>query len=403
MPRVAIPLTDTKIKRAKPKDKMYKLFDGDGLYLEIKPTGRKVWRIKYRLFGKERTYTVGDYPAVTLSQARAITREVKQKVLDGIDPVAERQAKKELKEEKLFKNIIADFLDKKQKEVSETHFKKQKGRIENYILPDLGDKLIDAITKRDIVKVIKSVPNKHTPNTKKTNKIETARRVFSILREIYRFALHNNYTEIDVTAAIDINAILPKREVENFQAILNEQEFKEMYKELFKDVEYKKTYLALHFLALTALRPGNVRGLMWEWIDWDKNIIIIPKEQMKTRKEFRLPLTDKLIEILNKMAMFKPNKKGLIFFGRDYNVKMSDNTFGKLIKSKGFNHTAHGFRASFATICYEKQKEHGFSAEVIETQLAHVIGSKVTRAYMRSDFLEERREMLKWWEKFLEN
>jgi len=102
---------------------------------------------------------------------RAITREVKQKVLNGIDPVAQRQAKKELKEEKLFKNIIADFLNKKQKEVSETHFKKQKSRIENYILQELGNKLIDTITKRNIVKVIKSVPNKHTPNTKKTDKI----------------------------------------------------------------------------------------------------------------------------------------------------------------------------------------------------------------------------------------
>ena len=80
---------------------MYKLFDGDGLYLEVKPTGRKVWRIKYRLFGKESTYTVGDYPAVTLSQARAITREVKQKVLNGIDPVAQRQAKKGIKRRKI--------------------------------------------------------------------------------------------------------------------------------------------------------------------------------------------------------------------------------------------------------------------------------------------------------------
>ena len=402
MPRIAIPLTDTKIKKAKPKDKMYKLFDGDGLYLEVKPNGRKVWRIKYRLFGKEKTYTIGDYPAVSLAQARAVTREIKQKVLDGIDPVAERQEKKEIKKDKLFKNIIADFLEKKQKEVSEVHFKKQKGRIENYILPDLGNKSIDTTTKRDIVRVIKNVPLKHTPTTKKTDKIETARRVFSLLREIYRFALHNNYTEIDVTAAIDIKAILPKREVQNFKAILNENEFKEMYKELFKDAKYKKTYLALQFLALTALRPGNVRHLMWEWIDWDKKIIVIPKEHMKTRKEFRVPLTDKLIDILNQMAYFKPQKQGLVFFGRDYNTPMSDNTFGKIIKSKGFNHTAHGFRASFATICYEKQKEHGFSAEVIETQLAHAIGNQVTRAYMRSDFLEERRKLLEWWEEFLE-
>lgn len=174
MPKITTPLTDTKIKRAKAKEKSYKMFDEDGLYLEVKPTGRKVWRIKYRIYGKEKTYTIGDYPTITLSQARAITREVKQKVLDGIDPVAEKQEEKEIK------NIIADFLEKKQKEVSKNHFKKQKVRIENYILPELGNRDID--TKRDIVKVIKSVPQKYTPTTKKTDKIETARRVFSLLR-----------------------------------------------------------------------------------------------------------------------------------------------------------------------------------------------------------------------------
>jgi hypothetical protein len=110
MPKIATPLTEMKIKRAKAKEKMYKLFDGNGLYIEIKPNGRKVWRVKYRLYGKEKTYTIGDYPTITLSQARAITREIKQKVVDGIDPVAERQEKKEIHKDKLFKNIVTEFL-----------------------------------------------------------------------------------------------------------------------------------------------------------------------------------------------------------------------------------------------------------------------------------------------------
>lgn len=402
MPKIATPLTEMKIKRAKPKEKMYKLFDGNGLYIEIKPNGRKVWRVKYRLYGKEKTYTIGDYPTITLSQARAITREIKQKVIDGIDPVAERQEKKEIHKDKLFKNIIAEFLAKKQKEISESHFSKQKGRIKNYILPDLGNKNIDDITKRDIVKIVKSVPLKRTPKTtKKTDKTETARRVFIIVREIFRFALHNGYIDKDVTSAIDINAILPRQKSEHFKAVLDENEFKNMYKSLFANVEYDKTLLALQFLALTALRPGNVRKLRWEWVDWNKKIIVIPAEEMKIRKEFRLPLTDKLIEIIEKMTFFNPKRQGLVFFGKDYETPMSDNTFSYYIKRKGFNHTAHGFRASFATICYEHYKEHGFSSEVIETQLAHAVGNKVTRAYMRSDFLEERRQLLEWWEKFL--
>jgi len=401
MARIATPLTDTKIKRAKPKEKLYKLFDGNGLYLEVKPNGKKTWRVKYRLNGKEKTYTIGEYPLVTLANARAIARDVKEKILQGIDPVQERQKKE--KENKTFAIITEEFLKKKEIETSRTNFIKNKRRVEIYILPFLGEIEIDKITKRDIVKVVKKVKDIQTPTTKQTDKTETARRVFSLIRQIYKFALHNDYVEIDPTAAIDISAVLPKREVKNFAAILKEEELKAMYKDFFGDYKgFNPVLNALKFLALTALRPGNVRNLVWEWVDLDKKIIIYPASAMKGREEFRIPLTDTLIKILEEQAFIKGKKEGLVFFGVR-GGQLSDATLNMQLKRRGYKHTSHGFRASFSTICYEKQKEHGFSAEVIETQLAHVIGSKVTRAYMRSDFLEERRKLLKWWEEFLEN
>jgi len=401
MARIATPLTDTKIKRAKAKDKIYKLFDGNGLYLEVKPNGKKTWRVKYRLNGKEKTYTIGEYPLVTLANARAIAREVKEKILQGIDPVQERQKKE--KENKTFAIITEEFLKKKEIETSKSNFIKNKRRVEIYILPFLGKMEIDKITKKDIVKVVKKVKDIQTPTTKQTDKIETARRVFSLIRQICKFALHNDYVETDPTAAIDISAVLPKREVKNFAAILKENEFKAMYKDFFEEYKgFNPTLNALKFLALTALRPGNVRNLMWEWVDLDKKIITYPASAMKGREEFRLPLTDTLIKILEEQAFIKGKKEGFVFFGAR-GGQLSDATLNMQLKRRGYKHTSHGFRASFSTICYEKQKEHGFSAEVIETQLAHVIGSKVTRAYMRSDFLEERRKLLEWWESFLEN
>jgi len=153
---------------------------------------------------------------------------------------------------------------------------------------------------------------------------------------------------------------------------------------------------------LTALRPGNIQNLKWEWIDWEKKVIDIPAEAMKARKPYRLPLTESLISVLEEMKKFSlPINKYVFCSPVNFAKKMSENTLNKAIKNIGYNHRAHGWRASFSTFAYEHQKEHGFSSEVIETQLAHVIGSKVTRAYMRSDFLEERRELLKWWERFL--
>jgi integrase len=314
MAKIVTPLTDTKIKRAKAKDKIYKLFDGNGLYLEVKPNGKKTWRVKYRLNGKEKTYTIGEYPIVTLANARAIAMGIKEKVLQGIDPVQERQKKE--KENKTFAIIAEEFLKKKEIETSKTNFIKNKRRVEIYILPFLGKIKIKKITKGDIIKVIKKVKDIQTPTTKQTDKTETARRVFSLIRQIYKFALHNDYVEIDPTAAIDISAVLPKREVKNFAAILKEDEFKAMYKDFFGEYKgFNPVLNALKFLALTALHPGNVRNLAWELVDLNKKIIIYPASAMKGMEQFRLPLTDTLIKILEEQAFMKGKKEGFVFFG----------------------------------------------------------------------------------------
>ena len=405
MPRITTPLSDTKIRKAKPQDKMYKMFDGNGLYLEVKPNGRKVWRIKYRFNGKEKTYTIGDYPQISLSEARNISRDVKQKVLEGIDPVEARAEKKKRNNVVTIEQIANEFLNKKKEEISPKTFADLKRKVDLYIVPELGNEDIKKIKKRDIVNLIKKSRYKKTQNNTKTDKPDTARRVFTVLKQIYKYALHNDYTEIDPTAAIDINEILPKREVKNFEAIIDENEIKKMYKDFFENYKgYDITLNALKFLFLTALRPINVRNLRWEWIDLEKKVAIYPAEAMKTRKEYRLPLTDTLIEILENMAFFKGKRSGIVFFNvRDKNRMMAEGTLVRTIKRYGYNHQAHGFRTSFSTICYEKQKDHGFSAEVIEAQLAHAIGNTVTRAYMRSDFLKERRKLLEWWEDFLES
>jgi integrase len=403
MAKVIAPLTEMKVKRAKPKEKLYKMFDGNGLYLEIKPTGKKTWRIKYRLYNKEKTYTIGEYPIIPLSQARGITQEIKNKILQGIDPVQDRKEKlitKELSNKKIFKNIVEEFLTLKSKEWSEVYYKKQVRRIEIYILPFLGNKPINLITKNEIVKIIKDVRKIVTPTTKISNKSEVTKRIYLILRQIYTFALHNDYVDVNILDKIDINNLIPKEKVKHFDAITDINELKKLYKDIQSYPSVNK--FALEFLALTALRPGNIQNLKWEWIDWDKKIINFPAEVMKIRKDYRLPLTESLIHILEEMKQISLSINIYVFCSPvNFAKRMSENTLNQAIKKMGYNHRAHGWRASFSTLCYEHQKEHGFSSEVIETQLAHSVGNKVTRAYMRSDFLEERRELLQWWEKFL--
>ena len=390
MSRQIIPLTDKKCKSAKSKDKVYKLFDGSGLYLEVRPSGKKYFRFKY----KNKTYTIGEYPIVTLAEARNYVNKIKKQLYLGIDI---RNKGLSLEE------VVKEFLALKEQEWGDKHYKINKSRLEYYILPFLAKKEIKKIAKTDIIRTLKKIPNIKVPTVKKTDKNETTRRVYALLKQIYKYAVIHDYVDANILEKIDINEIVPKREEEHMKAILDEKEFKKMVKEIWALSNISiGAKLAFKFLILTALRQGNVRGLKWEWVDLDKRVIVYPKEAIKTREEYRLPLTDALIDIILQAKEIKLGE--YVFFASDPNKQMSDTTFNMILRRLGYkNHTTHGFRSSFATFAYKYMHEHGFSDAVIETQLGHKIGNKVTRAYMRSDFLEERRKLLEWWEEFLGN
>ncbi|MDQ7032371.1 MAG: tyrosine-type recombinase/integrase [Desulfonauticus sp.] len=378
-------LTNVKIKNTKPKEKPYKIFDSYGLYLEIRPSGKKIWRIKI----KNRTITLGEYPLISLLEARKQTLEIKTKIRqDGI--IVKR-----------FKEVAIEFLQIKRQEWKESHFVGQKAKLENYVFDIIGQKRIDEITKQDVNLVLENVLKRNL-SPKPGPKIELRRKIFFLIQQILRYAVNKDYTKYNICNNIDIQEILPRVEPKHIKAITDEKKFKDMVKALFElEGVYPTVHLALKFLILTGLRSGNVRNLQWSWLDKKNNIFAIPANYMKTKKDFRLPLTKNTLSILQQAEKIK--KSQYVFYSPSHPSRpLSESVFIVLLKRLGvFNHQPHGFRSSFSTLCYLKQPEHGFGAEVIETQLAHVIGTKVTRAYMRSDFLEERRQLLEWWEKFL--
>ena len=261
----------------------------------------------------------------------------------------------------------------------------------------LGEKPITDVTKQDIIDLIKKIPNIKTNSTKKTNKAETARRVFALIRQIYIWALHNDLAKEDVPGKIDINSIILKPKENKLKAVVKPDEIRRIYS-LIQEYEGDiSTAMALRFLALTALRPGNIRNLEWQFIDMKNMIIEYPKEKMKNKRAFRLPLTKKLRSILENIRPFTEQKSKYVFCSSiSYSKPLSENTLNCAHKRMGIvNHSAHGWRSAFSTICYENQRKHGFSFEVIESQLAHIVGSSVKMAYLRSDFLKERRELLR--------
>ena len=402
-------LNDLQIKKAKPKEKPYPLRDGDGLYILIRPNGKKIFRRDYvsPLTKKRNTYTIGEYPHISLSEARRINEELKHLLRQGID--LNRHKEEQLYKAKLETNkklcsfVIEEFLAHKKGEVGPDRFKRNyKGNFNNYIIPVIGHLKIDEVTKSDIVAIVKRVQNvKLRKDTRTSPKFYKAREVFNMTKNLFEFAMHNDYIEHNPTLSININQLIPKHTATKQKAITDER-IRTIYQAL-QSHPNRMIALPIEFLALTAVRPANAIHLKWEYIDYEKMIIHYPAKEMKVKhSDYRLPLTPRLMELLEEAKRYTYGISEYVFRSPTYSTQPpSDSSLRNLLHQIAPDHSLHGFRSSFQTITMEHQAEHGCSIEVIEAQLHHTIGSKVTQSYLRSDFLEERRKLMRWWEEYL--
>ena len=402
-------LTDTKIRNLKyiPGNRSKNWYsDGNGLYLVVEKT-KKVWRLRYKLKGwkTHKPFTIGEYPYMSLSEARKKAIELKTLVQQGID-LQKWKKQKELEEFKLqnrkrVSELIDEYLEVKKQNVSETRFKKNYvGTFKNYVIPFIGSKFIDEITKQEILNLIKEVPKIKLKNaTRSTNKTYKAKEVLLILRDLFQFGVDNDYLDNNPAYNIKIDRILPQHKEQHISALLDINELRELYKKIL-NIDNPLTSKILQFQALTILRNGNIRNLKWEYINWERKLIIYPKEAMKaSHSDFRLPLTNTLIEILEYFKQLSGDKE-YVFISSKTNKPISENFLSDKYKKLGYKgiHSPHSWRSSFRTIAAECLEEHKCGIEAIESQLHHKIGDKVTQAYLRSDFLEQRRELLLWWE-----
>jgi len=408
MPKVKEPLTDKKIK-AEIKKGTKTISDGSisGLAL-YKTKTSYIWRLRYSYGGKRSYYSIGEYPIVSLKEARDMAREVKLFLEKGIDPNLHKKQQREelIRQQNKMRvvDLIDEYLEIKKQNVSEARFKKNYvGTFNNYIIPYIGKKYIDEVNEDEILALVKKVPKIKLKNSTRTgNKTYKAKEVLNIIKSLFKFANDNRYLKYNPAYSINLDTILPRHIEKHMEAITDEDELKQLYKTIL-EVDNPITSKILQFQALTLLRNGNMRNLKWEYIDWDKNIIIFPKESMKAaHSDFRVPLTDTLFKILKYFKQFSRDKE-YVFISSKTNKPLSENFLPYQYKKLGYQgiHTPHGWRSSFQTIAAGKYKEHKFPFEIIEAQLHHKIGGKVTQAYLRTDFLDERRELLKWWEGFL--
>lgn len=388
MPRQATPLTDSAIKAAKPRDKLYKLTDGQGLYLEIKPNGSKLWRLKYRFDGKEMVpLSFGPYPELTLVAARKKRAEARQLVLEGIDPGEQKKANKlaQTITGLTFETLAREWHAYRSPRWAKSTADKAAAYMESDLLPALGHRPAKAITRPELVALIRKIESRGAHNV--------AKKTRQWLSQIFRFGLAqgsveaNPATDLDVIAAhapatrhhphvtfADLPELLGKIEAANINVL---------------------TRHAVRLLVLTAVRPGELRAAPWAEFDLDAATWTIPKERMKARRDHQVPLPRQAVAILRQLQEVT-GQYDLLFAGRNNTSRpMSENTVNKALADVGYKgrQTGHGFRHLLST----ELNGRGYNRDWIERQLAHGDDDEIRDTYNHATYLEQRRDMMQAW------
>ncbi|MFG1249307.1 tyrosine-type recombinase/integrase [Xanthobacter flavus] len=385
-----MPLTDTAIRAAKAGDKPYKLADGGGLYLLVNPTGSRLWRLKYRIEGKEKLLAIGPYPDVTLAKARERRDDAKKAIIDGADPSAlKKQSREEAKAApaNTFRAVAKEHLAKLEREgLADITLGKRRWLL-GFAYPHFGDRDIGAVSSADVLVALREIEAK--------GHHETARRMRSVVGSVFRYAIATARIENDPTFALRGALTTPK--VQHRSAVTTATELGKLLKAIDGYRGQPATRAALRLMPLLFPRPGELRAARWAEFDLDKAIWSIPAERMKMRRPHRIPLPPQAVAILRELHAVTAEEDFAFPCIGAAKKPISENTLNFALRRLGFGPdiaTAHGFRATASTLLNESGRWH---ADAIERQLAHAENNEVRRAYLRGEHWEERVRMMAWW------
>ena len=387
-----MPLTDVKIRSAKAADAPYKLFDGGGLFLLVKPNGSKLWRVKYRYLNKEKLYSIGVYPTISMAEARAARDRIKKLLSEGVDPTLQRRTIKHKKKEasqNTLEALARRWLD--MKKIEPEHKQRSLRRLEYHAFPKLGFRPIEEITTVELVSCLEAIERKGV--------LETAHRVKQLLQQVFRYAVRKGL--LTHNPAGDLRDIISHTPVQN-RACIPPAELPELLRAIEAYKGDVLTLAVIKLLALTFVRTGELIGAEWSEIDFARNEWIIPAERMKMRRDHIVPLSKQSLAIFKSLEGIT-GKHGFVFFSPANKSKyISNNAALSALKRMGYagRMTGHGFRALASTILNEQRKYH---PDVIEKQLAHAERNEVRAAYNRADYLLERKKMMQEWADYLDS
>lgn len=387
MTRKSTTLTDSAIKVAKPRERAYKLSDGQGMYLEVMPTGSKLWRMKYRFEGKESRISFGAYPVVTLQQARQRRAEAREQLAQGINPTAERRAAQVEKRQAgtTFAGLADEWFAYNAPRWADSTKYKARLYLDNDILPEIGTRPAKDVTRPELVELVRKVEARDTLNA--------AGKIRQWLSQIFRHGLALGV--IDANPATDLAIVAAPARATNHHPFVPFTELPELLAKIDTVNIHTITRHAIRLLVLTAVRPGELRQAPWSEIDMNTATWTIPKERMKARRPHMVPLPTQAVEILRQLHEIT-GQYGLLFPGQNNaNRPMSENTINKALALMGYKgrQTGHGFRHLLST----ELNGRGYNRDWIERQLAHGDNDEIRDTYNHATYLEQRRDMMQKW------
>ena len=401
-------LKDIQVKQAKQKDKDYYLNDGAGLRLRVAKDGRKIWEFRFTFLGRRLKTTFQTYPIVSLKEAREKRQLFQELINKNINPIEYKIEKKEeleINSNGMFLNIAKEWLDEEAKRVKEnTHHTKVR-IFENDINPFLKNKHIKDITKNDILQIIR---------TKEIQAPNIASRIFIFLRGIYNFAIFKGYIEKNIfnNSKDEKKYYLQKLEVKHFSKIVDINILKELVNDIYNYQGMHSVRNALRLVLHLPLRAENLCNLRWEHIDFKNKVLIIPRQEMKVKDknlpDFKMPLTNEVINILNDQNVFTGYQKW-VFLGTSNRGPINTESPNGALKRMGYNderkgkkQRLHGFRGTFRSLIETLDEDNKFSFEVKEKALDHQEISKVVRAYAnKSDYIKQLTSLMNFWSDFI--
>ncbi|MEY8771461.1 integrase domain-containing protein [Erwinia sp. ACCC 02193] len=389
MARTTRPLTNTEVLRSKAIDKDLTLHDGDGLFMVVKTTGKKLWRFRYqRPATKQRTMMgLGAFPALSLADARRLRADYLSLLANGIDPQTQAEQVTEQQQialDSIFSNVAANWFTLKQASVTPDYAKDIWRSLEKDVFPAIGEIPVQQVKARKLVEALEPI--------KARGALETVRRLVQRINEIMIYAVNTGLIDANPASGIGMAFEKPKKQ---HMPTLRPEELPQLMRSLVMSNLSVSTRCLIEWQLLTLVRPSEASGARWEEIDFGARLWTIPAERMKAKREHIVPLSLQALDILEVMEPISAHREH-IFPSRNHPKQpMNSQTANAALKRIGYSGklVAHGLRSIASTA----MNEAGLNSDVVESALAHTDKNEVRKAYNRSTYLKQRVTIMQWW------